>query len=162
KSFVGTMGFIPPEGPGTPQADVYGLGKVLYETLTGKDRHEFPALPAEFLADGEPGGVPASPSALLNGLNQVVLRACEANPRLSYRSARAMMEDLLLLERGATLRRRPILIRCWVRGKEAARHMLRPAISQEMHSSLPEVNHLFEKGHLCALGATPERLRQAG
>src|SRR5207247_8787619 len=30
-SYVGTEGFIPPEGPGTPQADVYSLGKVLYE-----------------------------------------------------------------------------------------------------------------------------------
>src|SRR5690349_1741441 len=45
RSFVGTEGFIPPEGPGTPQADIYSLGKVLYEIATGKDRHEFPALP---------------------------------------------------------------------------------------------------------------------
>src|ERR1019366_3971741 len=45
RSFVGTEGFIPPEGPGTEQADVYGLGKVLYEASTGKDRHEFPDLP---------------------------------------------------------------------------------------------------------------------
>src|SRR5206468_2532672 len=30
-SFVGTEGFIPPEGPGTPAADVYSLGKVLME-----------------------------------------------------------------------------------------------------------------------------------
>ncbi len=42
KSFVGTMGFIPPEGPGTPQADLYSLGKVLYEISTGKDRQDFP------------------------------------------------------------------------------------------------------------------------
>ena len=25
KSFVGTEGFIPPEGPGTPRADIYSL-----------------------------------------------------------------------------------------------------------------------------------------
>ncbi|HKS38053.1 MAG TPA: serine/threonine-protein kinase, partial [Verrucomicrobiae bacterium] len=29
KSLVGTEGFIPPEGPGTVQADIYSLGKVL-------------------------------------------------------------------------------------------------------------------------------------
>src|SRR5207249_11754056 len=29
RSFVGTEGYIPPEGPGTPAADVYSLGKVL-------------------------------------------------------------------------------------------------------------------------------------
>ena len=30
-SLVGTQGYIPPEGPGTAQADIYSLGKVLYE-----------------------------------------------------------------------------------------------------------------------------------
>src|SRR5437868_125149 len=38
QSFVGTEGYVPSEGPGTPQADIYNLGKLLYETCTGKDR----------------------------------------------------------------------------------------------------------------------------
>src|SRR4029453_15156741 len=42
RSFVGTEGYIPPEGPGTPRADIYSLGKLLYETCTGKDRLDFP------------------------------------------------------------------------------------------------------------------------
>src|SRR5438477_8071096 len=29
QSFVGTEGYVPPEGPGTPQADIYSLGKLL-------------------------------------------------------------------------------------------------------------------------------------
>ena len=37
-SFVGTEGYIPPEGPGTAQADIFGLGKVLYEISTGKEK----------------------------------------------------------------------------------------------------------------------------
>lgn len=45
RSFVGTEGFIPPEGPGTQRADVYALAKVLYEITTGKDRRDFPDLP---------------------------------------------------------------------------------------------------------------------
>jgi serine/threonine protein kinase len=45
RSFVGTEGFVPPEGPGTPQADIYSLGKVLYEMSPGKDRMEFPEVP---------------------------------------------------------------------------------------------------------------------
>ena len=45
RSFVGTEGFIPPDGPGTRRADVYALAKVLYEISTGKDRMDFPALP---------------------------------------------------------------------------------------------------------------------
>ena len=45
RSFVGTEGCIPPESPGTAQADLYSLGKVIYEISTGKDRHDFPDLP---------------------------------------------------------------------------------------------------------------------
>ena len=47
RSFVGTEGYIPPDGPGTPRADVYALAKVLYEMSTGKDRLDFPELPDE-------------------------------------------------------------------------------------------------------------------
>src|SRR6185312_11574146 len=47
-SYVGTEGFIPPEGPKSAQADIYGLGKVLYEIATGKDRMDFPELPENF------------------------------------------------------------------------------------------------------------------
>lgn len=53
RSFVGTEGFIPPEGPGTPRADVYALAKVLYEITTGRDRLDFPELPDE-LPEGTP------------------------------------------------------------------------------------------------------------
>src|SRR5437763_317479 len=36
KSFVGTEGFIPPEGPGTARSDIFSLGKVLYEASMGE------------------------------------------------------------------------------------------------------------------------------
>ncbi len=35
RSLVGTAGYIAPEGPGTPQADLFALGKVLYEAAFG-------------------------------------------------------------------------------------------------------------------------------
>ena len=35
-TFVGTYGYIPPEGPGTPAADVYSLGRVFEKMLLGE------------------------------------------------------------------------------------------------------------------------------
>lgn len=46
RTFVGTEGFVAPEGPGTPASDIFSLGMVLYEASTGKDRLDFPDLPS--------------------------------------------------------------------------------------------------------------------
>src|SRR5437899_537809 len=79
RSYVGTEGFIPPEGPGTPQADIYSLGKVLYEIATGKDRHEFPALPTLLGDDTTDKG--------LFELNSVFLKACQNDLKQRYQNA---------------------------------------------------------------------------
>jgi WD40 repeat protein len=96
-SFVGTEGFIPPEGPGTPQADLYGLGKLLYELATGRDRMDFPQLPT---------GVKRLPDceALLE-LNEVMTRACAPEPGQRYASAKELQADLNLFLAGRSLRR---------------------------------------------------------
>ena len=96
-SYVGTSGFLPPEGPGTPQGDLYSLGKVLYEMCMGRDRQEFPKLPAD-LAEFE------DPRRLLE-MNAIILKACHRDPRQRYTSAREMAADLLLLQRGHSVRR---------------------------------------------------------
>ncbi|MEJ0091443.1 MAG: serine/threonine-protein kinase [Limisphaerales bacterium] len=94
-TFVGTEGFVAPEGPGRAQADIYALGKVLYEMTTGFSAREFPKLP---------DGWKDSPEReQLNELNQVILRACEGNPRLRYVSATEMRVDLELLLHGKSL-----------------------------------------------------------
>ena len=86
KSFVGTEGFIPPEGPGSPQADIYSLGKVFYEMVMGRDRCRFPELPTVL-----PGG---SEEKLLTDFNKIILRACEDDRRRRYASAAVMLMDL--------------------------------------------------------------------
>ncbi|HRI16007.1 MAG TPA: serine/threonine-protein kinase [Verrucomicrobiota bacterium] len=96
KSFVGTEGYIPPEGPGAPSADLYSLGKVLYEAATGKDRHDFPDLPDEFRS-GEEGPV-------LADLNEILLRACALDPARRYSSADSMRAELLLVQAGQSIR----------------------------------------------------------
>jgi tetratricopeptide (TPR) repeat protein len=96
-SFVGTEGYLPPEGPGTPQADLYSLGKVLYELSTGKDRRDFPDLPLELDSAEDEKGVME--------FNAVVVKACKPDARDRYQSARKMREDLLLLLAGKSVRR---------------------------------------------------------
>ncbi len=97
RSFVGTESFIPPEGPNSPQADIYSLGKVLYELAMGKDRQEFPE-PFTGLWEN------AEAEALLE-LNAVILKACANDRRERYQSAEEMHADLALLERGKSVRR---------------------------------------------------------
>lgn len=95
-SFVGTEGFIPPEGPGTAQADLYSLGKVLYELVTGRDRMDFPQLPP---------GIAGTPDAEAKlDLNEVILRACAPEPNLRYRSALELAADLNFFLAGRSLR----------------------------------------------------------
>jgi Protein kinase domain/Concanavalin A-like lectin/glucanases superfamily len=95
RSYVGTEGFIPPEGPGTVQADLYSFGKVLYEISTGKDRHEYPE-PATLVGD------PTHEAGLIE-FNKIILRACRADPKLRYASAAEMKADLLAAHGGARL-----------------------------------------------------------
>jgi serine/threonine protein kinase len=92
RSRVGTEGFIPPEGPGTARADVYALGKVLYEISTGKDRNDYPELPADL-------GNPTAARDVIR-FNKIILDACRTNPRLRYRDAEEMMSALLAFQFG--------------------------------------------------------------
>lgn len=96
-SYVGTEGFIPPEGPKSAQADIYALGKVLYEIATGKDRLEFPELPPDF------SELPDWPALL--ELNAIIVKACEINPSKRYASAIQMHDDLALLITGKSVRK---------------------------------------------------------
>ncbi len=104
-SYVGTEGYIPPEGPGTAQADVFGLGKVLYEACTGQDRKEFPRLPAD-LGD-------ETARLQLAELNEIVLKACNPDPRHRYATAEQMHADLALLHRGQSVLRQRWVRRRW-------------------------------------------------
>ena len=98
RTFVGTEGFVPPEGPGSAQADVYSLGKVLYEIATGKDRMNFPELP-----DDMPSG--RDRKRWLE-LNRIICDICE--PRISKRkisTAGHLAEALKRIQRGKRRRR---------------------------------------------------------
>jgi serine/threonine protein kinase len=85
-TYVGTAGYIAPEGPGTPAADVYSLAKVIYELSTGLDRSRFPELPTSIVEGVD--------DVLLFQLNKIILKACENDLAKRYHSAAEMQADL--------------------------------------------------------------------
>ncbi len=95
-SFVGTTGYVAPEGPGKPVADLYSLGRLLYSASTGKGSEEFPEPPSE-LPDAEEREAWAE-------LNSVLLKACANDPKGRYPSAAAMRTDLERLQNGGSVR----------------------------------------------------------
>ncbi|HKX60375.1 MAG TPA: serine/threonine-protein kinase, partial [Verrucomicrobiae bacterium] len=154
RSFVGTEGFVPPEGPGTPGADIFSLGKVLYETSTGLDRNDFPKLPPVGADSGiDPGK--------FSEFNEVLLKACEPSPQSRYRTAEELLNDLLWIREGKSLCR----LRGWQRRKAflwkigaaavlgsamflaASRYQpaSRPVHGHFEKSELQKVEELFEK-----------------
>lgn len=116
RSIVGTEGYLPLEGPGTPAADIFALGKVLYEALTGQDRRQFPQLPTELREWPD--------AHLVFELNEILLKACAPNARERYSSADAMLADLKLLDAGKSVKRRRSLQRGWAWTWKAAAVMM--------------------------------------
>jgi serine/threonine protein kinase len=104
RSIVGTEGFLPQDGPGTPQADIFALGKVLYEALTGQDRREFPDLPKGMMTWAD--------AALAAELNEIVLKACDQRPEQRY-DTEEMSADLVLLKEGKSVKERQAWRRRW-------------------------------------------------
>lgn len=95
-TYLGTKGYIPPEGPGTPAGDVYGVGKVLYEASVGFEVSRFPELPTNLVGD-------ISEDGLLR-LNAIILKACENEPNKRYASAAELHQDLLTLRNTLALK----------------------------------------------------------
>ena len=131
RSFVGTEGYIPPEGPGTAQADLYSLGKVLYEAATGKDRHDFPQvgtaveeMGAENVGEPAPGIIEGEHPKVRGGalleLNEVLLRCCDRNTKLRYQCVAMMLADLRRLEGGTSLR--------WLRQQRSRLNLIAAAL----------------------------------
>jgi hypothetical protein len=98
-TFLGTPAYMPPppEASGTPRADIYALGMVLYVISTGCNAAVFPTL-STTLTD----------NAALDdffALNAVVLKACQPDCTQRYASAaemRGALEDALKALEGET------------------------------------------------------------
>ena len=88
----------PPEPPGTVQADIYGLGMVLYVISTGSDPQFFPELSTSL--------VQRTGQADFIRLNPIILKAC--NPDRAKRYATAAQMGAALLDLQKALEEQPI------------------------------------------------------
>jgi serine/threonine protein kinase len=144
RSYVGTEGFIPPEGPGKPQADLYSLGIVLYEMSTGKSHQDFP----EPLAD-----LAAQPDhARWLEFNSIIHKACRAEVRERFQSAEEMHEELAVLHRGQSVKRKRAAQRRWTVAKALSLGAIAAAL---LVTALP-----FLKGPKPGHTPNPEALRE--
>jgi serine/threonine protein kinase/tetratricopeptide (TPR) repeat protein len=99
-ALVGTAGYVAPElirsGQPTPSADVFSLGALLFECLTGQApfRAATPLDRLMLTAHGEPTRPRTLNSRLHRDLETVCLKCLEKDPRRRYPSAAAVADDL--------------------------------------------------------------------
>ncbi len=93
RTMVGTPGYMPPEPerPGTPAADIYGLGMVLYVLSTGHNAALFPEIATTL--------VQVNPPADFFPLNSIILKACQQVAADRFETAEEMRLALQQLQK---------------------------------------------------------------
>ena len=134
-SCVGTAGYMAPEGPGLPGADLYSLGMVLYEIATGLRLADYPSTPPDW---NQPG------HAVEWEFQEIVLRLGARDPSRRHQDAAELREELLLLRGGRSVRQ--------LRARARRRRFLRRALAG-----------MFALGVVAAIlaGMAKSRLREA-
>jgi serine/threonine protein kinase len=97
-TFIGTTGYIPPEGPGKPAADVYALGKTLYELLTGKSLELFPEFPTIISSSIE--------SNEFAKYNSIINKACNPNSLERFQDGAELVDSLSDINRNPSLEKK--------------------------------------------------------
>lgn len=102
---IGTPRYMPPEQVAadvvTPATDLYALGLVMAELLTGRPVYDGDDPSAIVLAQLSPRPVPLPAVVLASPLGRIIERATQKDPALRYRSAAEMRSALEALGLGA-------------------------------------------------------------
>jgi CHASE2 domain-containing sensor protein len=92
RTMVGTPGYMPPppEVPGTPQADIYALGMVLYVLSTGSSAALFPEISSTLVESKTP--------VEFYALNAVIIKACQPDLSQRFSTVSEMINALKLAQ----------------------------------------------------------------
>jgi tetratricopeptide (TPR) repeat protein/tRNA A-37 threonylcarbamoyl transferase component Bud32 len=128
---LGTPLYMAPEqvhgrGELTPRTDVYALGAILYQALTGRPPHDAETVSQvyDMILSEDPQPPRSMDPSLPRELEAVVLKAMEKEPGRRYESAAAFAEDLRRWLAGEPVEARPVstAARAW---RRVTRHRLR-------------------------------------
>jgi serine/threonine protein kinase len=83
-TYIGTSGYLAPEGATSVQSDIFALGKVVYRMMSGSGVESFPSLP-EFL-------YLSKDAEFYRKLNDLVFKACEIDTKGRFQTVNALQE----------------------------------------------------------------------
>ncbi|MBL8822299.1 MAG: protein kinase [Planctomycetia bacterium] len=157
-TIIGTPAYMAPEQARSPSqvttaADVYGLGAILYQLMTGKApfRVDSPLAMLEMIAHHEPVKPSTLNPAIPRDLETICMKCMQKDPASRYDSPASLASDLARLRTGQSILARPMST--WEKSWRTIRRY-------PMVSSLIALTFLMLVGSVAVLALSNFRIRE--